>query len=45
MGLARRVGPKMMAVRREMDASRLRRAKFGEMPAQIERHHAPGLAA
>jgi hypothetical protein len=35
----------MMAVRREMDASRLRRAKFGEMPAQIERHHAPGLAA
>ena len=45
MGLARRIRPKMMAVRREMDAPRLRRAKLGEMPAQIERHHALGLAA
>ena len=45
MGLARRVRPKMMAVRRQMNAPRLRRAKLGEMPAQIERHHAPGLAA
>jgi len=45
MGVACGVRPKMMAVRREMDARRLRRAKLGEMPAQIERHHAPGLAA
>jgi hypothetical protein len=35
----------MMAVRREMNAPRLRRAKLGEMTAQIERHYAPGLAA
>src|SRR5262249_21837416 len=39
MGVACRIRPKMMAVRREMDAPRLRRAKLGEMPAQIERHH------
>src|SRR4029450_1538398 len=45
MGVARRVRAKMVAVRREMDAPRLRRAKLGEMPAQIERHHALGLAA
>ena len=45
MGVACGVRPKMMAVRREMNAPRLRRAKLGEMPAQIERHHAPGLAA
>src|SRR5215471_5034481 len=45
MGLARRVRPEMMAVRREMNASGLRRAELGEMPAQIERHHALGLAA
>jgi len=45
MGLARRVRPKMMAVRRQMNTPRLRRAELGEMPAQIERHHALGLAA
>jgi hypothetical protein len=34
----------MMAMRREMDARRRRRAKLAEMAAQIERH-AYGLAA
>ena len=43
MGLARRVGPKMMAVRRKMNASRLRGAKLGEVATQIE-GHAVGLA-
>jgi hypothetical protein len=34
----------MMAVRREMNASRLRGAKLGEMRSQIERHRPLGCA-
>ena len=44
MRRARRVRPEMMAVCREMNASRLRGAKLGEMPAQIERHRSLGCA-
>ena len=44
MGVAGRVRPEMMAVRREMDAPRLRRAKLAEMTAQVERHRAAGPA-
>src|SRR5262249_41156263 len=45
IGVACRIRPKMMGRRRRMEAPWLRRAKLGEMPAQIERHHALGLAA
>jgi hypothetical protein len=38
MGIARRVRPEMMAVRREMDTRRRRSAKLAEVVAQIERH-------
>jgi hypothetical protein len=34
----------MMAMRREMNAPRLGGTKLGEMAAQIERHHALGVA-
>jgi hypothetical protein len=44
MRRARRVRPKMVAVRGEMNASGLRGAKLGEMLAQIEGHRPLGAA-
>jgi hypothetical protein len=44
MAVAGGVRPKMMAMRREMDAPGLSGAKLSEMAAQIERH-VVGLAA
>jgi hypothetical protein len=42
MGVACRVRPEMMAVRREMDTRRRRSAKLAEVVAQIERHGITG---
>lgn len=39
------IRPEMMAVRRQMNATGLRGAKFAEMLAQIEHHHGLGPAA